>query len=139
MDEKLKEWSRNVKIRDGWVCDCGELDRELLDSHHIEPKYLRPDLIYEVDNGRILCLWCHAKAHWSYEAVRNKILARLAIILYGRLYGKSRTDFGKRRATEDVSDKRFQDRREQASSTGPGKARTAGELETAHKADKKGS
>jgi len=117
MDERLKEWSLNVKIRDGWVCTepgCGELDRELLDSHHIEPKYLRPDLIYEVDNGRTLCLWCHAKKHWSYEAVRNKILARLAIILYGRLYGKSRTDFGKRPRGKDVSDKGFEDRRSAA-------------------------
>lgn len=111
MDEKLKEWSLNVKIRDGWVClDCGELDRELLEADHIEPIYLRPDLKYERSNGRTRCLWCHAKKHWDNEVIRNKILARLAIILYGRLYGKSRCDFGKRTRGEDDSDKRFEDR-----------------------------
>ncbi len=83
-DEELKNWSREVKIKGGWVCaDCGELDKKLLDSHHIKPKGMFPALMYDLDNGQCLCLWCHAKKHTGWCVL--KILARLAVILYGRL------------------------------------------------------
>ena len=84
LDQKLYDWSRNVKIAHGWVCKCGELDRELLESHHVKPRHLFPDLIYNLDNGECVCLFCHAKRHAANPAIQNKILARLAIILYSR-------------------------------------------------------
>ena len=86
MDEKLAEWALNVKIRVGWCCEeCGELERRMLEAHHIKPKEIFPDLIYEFDNGQCLCMWCHAHAHADNEQVYNKILARLCLILYRRI------------------------------------------------------
>lgn len=85
-EEKLRDWSRQVKIKGGWVCKCGELDKELLESHHIEPVKVSPEKQYDLDNGQCLCLWCHAEAHITDRAVYNMILARLAVILYKRLY-----------------------------------------------------
>lgn len=76
-DKKLGEWSLGVKIAGGWVCkDCGELDRRLLESHHIKPKDLYPELMYELSNGKCICMRCHAKAHTG--RLREMILERLS-------------------------------------------------------------
>lgn len=87
LDQKLFEWSKGVKIAGGWVCKrCGDgiADREMLESHHIKPRALFPELMYDLDNGECLCLFCHAKAHENNPIICNQILARLAIILYNR-------------------------------------------------------
>jgi len=96
--EKLRKWSFEVRIRDGWVCTkCGCLDRELLEAHHIIPK--RKDLLrehwFDIDNGETLCLRCHAetKAHKGYPA-EILILARLGRILYKRFYDKPELQAG---------------------------------------------
>lgn len=86
-EELLAEWSLDVKIRAGWVCEhpgCGELDRELLESHHIKSKYYFPELALDPENGKCLCLWHHAVAHRKDPRVRDAILARLAVKLYLR-------------------------------------------------------
>ncbi len=78
-------WSTDVKIRAGWVCEqCGELDRKLLEAHHIDPVAVCPEKRYDPDNGKCLCMFCHAAAHTGWA--RLSILARLALVLYGRLY-----------------------------------------------------
>ena len=87
--DELADWSRQVKIKAGWACEvpnCGELDKKLLESHHIKPKEMFPELAEDLDNGECLCIYHHAVKHWHNEAVRNKILARLAIIYQSR-YG----------------------------------------------------
>lgn len=74
-------------MRAGWVCEapgCGCLDKELLDSHHIQPKSLYPDLADDDDNGKCLCLWHHAKKHTGW--IKEKILARLGEILGRRMF-----------------------------------------------------
>lgn len=91
MDEKLAEWALNVKIRAGWCCEtkgCGELERRMLEAHHIKPKEMFPGLIYELDNGQCLCMRCHAEAHKDKPEVFNMILARLCLILYPRVVSK---------------------------------------------------
>jgi len=81
------KWSQDVKIKDRWVCtDCGELDRELLESHHTQPKDMFPELAHSLDNGQCLCVACHARVHRGNHVVCNMILARLGVILYSRLY-----------------------------------------------------
>lgn len=88
-EDRLREWSRSVKIAGGWVCrKCGELDRELLESHHIKPKHSHPESTYVLENGECVCLWCHAAVHKDNPVVQSMILARLAKILYKRLYPK---------------------------------------------------
>jgi len=87
--DELADWSRQVKIKAGWVCafpgcGVGVLDKKLLESHHIKPKELFPELARDIKNGTCRCIYHHAVEHWDNEEVRNKILARLAIILYLR-------------------------------------------------------
>lgn len=92
--DELADWSRQVKIKAGCVCEfpgCGELDRKLLESHHEKPKDLFPELAKDIKNGKCLCIYHHAVEHWDNEVVRNKILARLAIVLYLR-YVKAPND-----------------------------------------------
>ena len=81
------KWSHDVKVKDGWVCTgCGELDKELLESHHTKPKNMFPELAHDLDNGECKCLACHAREHIQNIIVYNMILARLARVLYKRLY-----------------------------------------------------
>jgi len=82
---KDAKWALEVKIRAGWVCEeCGELDVDMLEAHHIKPRSIHPELAHEPDNGKCVCIWCHAFEHKGIT--RDHILARLAIKLYGRLY-----------------------------------------------------
>ena len=86
---ELADWSRQVKIKAGWVCEfpqCGQLDKKLLESHHIKPKVEFPDLTKDIKNGECLCIYHHAVKHWDDLNLRNMILARLAMVYHLR-YG----------------------------------------------------
>ena len=87
----LSKWAKEVKIKGGWVCGrCGELDKRLLEAHHIKPKseYLKG--LLDRNNGRCICIWCRAIAHWSNKAVRMIILARYAFIIGTRTHPKDK-------------------------------------------------
>jgi hypothetical protein len=89
--DELADWSRQVKIKAGWVCEfpgCGQLDKMLLESHHIKPVAFYPDLAKDLKNGNCRCIYHHAVEHWQDVNIRNMILARLAIIYHLR-YGIS--------------------------------------------------
>lgn len=91
-DAKLAWWSEQVKIRDGHICthpSCGETERRLLQSHHIESKHLFPHLQYEIDNGETLCMWHHAHRHADKEGLFNMMLANLCKIYYEILHPKA--------------------------------------------------
>lgn len=54
----LSGWARRVKMRDEYRCvQCGSAER--LEADHIEPIALRPDLMFDLANGRTLCFKCH--------------------------------------------------------------------------------
>jgi len=54
-----RNWRKAVMERDGYKCVlCGKHDKHL-ESDHIKPVSERPDLIYEINNGRTLCRTCH--------------------------------------------------------------------------------
>lgn len=90
-DNKDAQWSREVRMKDGYICrDCGELERSLLQAHHIKQKAQFPELAHNLDNGRCLCLLCHSKQHTGWP--RLMILARLGLLLYQRLYPKKDLD-----------------------------------------------
>ena len=55
----LAGWARRVKARDGKCVLCGAV--EFLEADHIEPVALRPDLMFDMNNGRALCHQCHIK------------------------------------------------------------------------------
>ncbi len=78
-------WAVGVKSRDCWVCqDCGELDKELLEAHHIKPKSKFPDLAEDIGNGRALCMLCHIRAHSGEPLSQIPILLRYLRVLMGR-------------------------------------------------------
>jgi hypothetical protein len=123
------QWAFSVKVRAGWVCqECGELDRELLEAHHIKPKAKYPALANDPHNGKCLCLWCHALAHKDRPGIVRRILARLGFLLYRKFYGSQfRRTIGKWQNGQDVPDKRLSNRRSEepdairVGEAGPGK------------------
>lgn len=65
---EYKDWRKSVFERDGYTCqECGIRNRRglgkrvILNADHIKPVCLYPNLIYNLDNGRTLCLDCHIK------------------------------------------------------------------------------
>jgi len=84
-EEMLAAWSIQVKMRCGNACKCGQIQLALLDSHHIKPKALFPQYMFVLENGEIKCLWGHAAVHQNNPAVRNMILARLAVAVFPHL------------------------------------------------------
>lgn len=80
---KEPSWSRQVKIRDHYLCrDCGEgaFDHEILDADHIKPRRQFPELADTLDNGRTLCLFCHAKKHFKKGELRETVLILLRLL-----------------------------------------------------------
>ena len=55
--KKAREWRKNVRERDKVCVRCGA--SENLHCDHIKPKSLYPELMFDVDNGRLLCFDCH--------------------------------------------------------------------------------
>lgn len=73
-DPRKLQWTNQVKRQDGYLCrDCGCSDRKILDAHHIQPVSQFPEKEFGTDNGRTLCMPCHAKKH--------KGIARILILL----------------------------------------------------------
>lgn len=61
-----KEWRSAVYARDNYSCiECGT--KGTIQADHIKPWAKHPDLRYDVDNGRTLCILCHTKTP-SYPA-----------------------------------------------------------------------
>ena len=56
-----RAWRLAVFERDDWTCQiCGARGAEL-NADHIKPFALFPELRFDVDNGRTLCVPCHRK------------------------------------------------------------------------------
>jgi CHAD domain-containing protein len=71
-------WAKGVKSQAGWACEsCREIQPQLLEAHHNEPKHLCPERALDPDNGQCLCMVCHALAHWDDPVARTMILTRL--------------------------------------------------------------
>ena len=85
IDDRAAAWSWGVKALAGNICrECDET--ELLESHHIVPKYIDPTLTYEIENGACDCMWLHAVEHKDNLTILCRILLRLVKILTKRLY-----------------------------------------------------
>ena len=56
---KYRKWRKLVFQRDGYTCqECGQVGG-VLNADHIKPWALFPELRFELDNGRTLCVKCH--------------------------------------------------------------------------------
>lgn len=74
---EYNEWRRKVFLRDGHQCQmCGQPGGEL-EVHHIRPKRLFPHLTLELNNGIVLCKFCHQNRVTRYEAKYYFIFDRI--------------------------------------------------------------
>lgn len=80
---KYKDWRKAVFERDNYTCqECGDSTGGNLEADHIKPYSLFPELRYEIDNGRTLCVDCHKKTPtWG-----KKILTYKKQLMIGERY-----------------------------------------------------
>lgn len=70
-----QQWRRAVMRRDNFTCvACGDNQGGNLEADHIKPRYLFPELTFDVSNGRTLCKPCHKQTN-TYGA-RVTLLTR---------------------------------------------------------------
>lgn len=59
MTNRYKEWRQSVFERDDYTCqDCGERGGRL-NAHHVKRYADYPELRYDAENGKTLCVSCH--------------------------------------------------------------------------------
>lgn len=70
-----REWRLAIFTRDKFSCViCGDAKGGNLEADHIKPRYLFPELTFDVSNGRTLCEPCHKKT--STYGSRVKLMTR---------------------------------------------------------------
>lgn len=78
MSKEWADWREQVFARDNYTCRvCSS--KEDIEPHHIIPKAMRLDLIFEVSNGMTLCKKCHKELHHLYGGVENQVKFREAL------------------------------------------------------------
>lgn len=81
---KMRRWRLNVLERDSYTCqECGQEGGELV-AHHIVPKSEDESRVFDVDNGKTVCRYCHYRIHKNRGDRYTHLL-------------KSDTDFGQYR------------------------------------------
>lgn len=58
---KYKNWRKSVFERDNYTCQECKQYSGVLNADHINPFALFPEMRFDIDNGRTLCLDCHKK------------------------------------------------------------------------------
>jgi hypothetical protein len=74
--EKYKIWRMSVYKRDKFTCvNCGYRSKGNKDirADHIKPFSLYPELRFDVNNGRTLCIPCDLKLGWNYFRQKEMI------------------------------------------------------------------
>ena len=56
---KYKQWRRNIFERDDYTCQNCKKHGGNLNADHIKPFALFPELRFDIDNGRTMCIPCH--------------------------------------------------------------------------------
>lgn len=74
--KEMKEWRKAVFERDDYTCQhCGLRSGNgkivILNADHIKPFAYFPDLRFDIDNGRTLCVECHKKTDTFAGKVRR--------------------------------------------------------------------
>lgn len=71
---EYKVWRRSVFKRDDFTCVLCNARGKLIHADHIKPWALFPELRYEINNGRTLCVKCHRQTSTWGGVRRKKIL-----------------------------------------------------------------
>jgi 5-methylcytosine-specific restriction endonuclease McrA len=73
---EYRSWRKSVFERDNFTCvQCGQRGC-FLNADHIKPWAYYPDLRFDVDNGRTLCLTCHYKTDtFGWKNIKRTNLA----------------------------------------------------------------
>jgi 5-methylcytosine-specific restriction endonuclease McrA len=76
--EEYKKRRQAVYKRDNYRCvECGFRERGKMQADHIKPWSLFPELRYEVQNGRTLCVECHKKTDtygpWGIKKYKERM------------------------------------------------------------------
>lgn len=59
---EYQEWRTAVFKRDDYTCqDCSDHNGGNLEAHHLEAIFQSNEKIFDIDNGRTLCIPCHSK------------------------------------------------------------------------------
>ena len=70
-----RTWRLKVFKRDNYICqNCGKLNC-YLEPHHIIPKRVDRDRIYDIDNGITLCRKCHQMTFYKEDKFANKFFS----------------------------------------------------------------
>lgn len=82
-----KQWSKNVKSRDGWKCRIANGDCSgRLESHHILGWKSHPDLRYQINNGITLCHFHHPRTR-AKENELSPYFQKLVLTREGKHFG----------------------------------------------------
>jgi 5-methylcytosine-specific restriction endonuclease McrA len=78
-------WKRAVFKRDHYRCIMcgrkrGQKPKCKFDPHHIIRKALRPDIMYEVDNGVTLCRRCHRQTFRKEESFAPRFTQHVSML-----------------------------------------------------------
>lgn len=69
---EIKLWREAVFKRDNYTCIwCGDNSGGNLNADHIKPFSLFPELRFDINNGRTLCVSCHKKTDTWGEKVKH--------------------------------------------------------------------
>lgn len=72
---ETKNWRRAVYERDNYTCQLCNTRGGTLNADHIKPFALFPDLRFDVNNGRTLCVECHKKTPTYMRRMKNYVPA----------------------------------------------------------------
>lgn len=72
--KKYKQWRKDIFGRDNFACQCCGVVGGELNADHIRPWAFFPELRFDINNGRTLCVNCHRKTEtWGNRVVGANI------------------------------------------------------------------
>ena len=72
-------WRRQIFERDNYTCrDCGK-SGVYIEPHHIIPKRINKEIMFDIINGITLCRPCHKKTMWKEELFAEKYSASIVV------------------------------------------------------------